>query len=42
MKMRRAFLVTVLIATICAACGGGQGPNPSPTNYGSVATSRVS
>jgi hypothetical protein len=42
MKMRPAVLVTLLIAIICAACGGGNGPNPSPTNYGSVATSCVS
>jgi len=42
MKMRRAYLATLLIAMICAACGGGQGPNPSPTNYGSAETARVS
>jgi len=36
MKIRSAFLVIALLVSICAACGGGNGPNPSPTNYGSA------
>jgi hypothetical protein len=39
MKFVRAILVAVLLASICAACGGGNGPNPSPTNYGSAPVS---
>jgi hypothetical protein len=41
MKIVRALLITLMLASICAGCGGGNGPNPSPTNYGSAAGSRV-
>jgi len=41
MKILRVILFTLVLATICAACGGGNGPNPSPTNYGSAATSQA-
>jgi len=39
MKILRVIFLAVLLASICAACGGGNGPNPSPTNYGSVPVS---
>jgi hypothetical protein len=41
MKILRAVLLAVLLAAICAACGGGNGPNPSPTTYGSAAVSLI-
>jgi len=40
MKGRAIFLI-LLAAIICAACGGGNGPNPSPTNYGRAATTSL-
>jgi len=40
MKILRTILLALLLAGICAACGGGNGPNPSPTNYGSVPAAR--
>lgn len=33
--------VIALLASLCAACGGGNGPNPSPTNYGSSEVSLI-
>jgi ABC-type glycerol-3-phosphate transport system substrate-binding protein len=41
MKILRAVLLTLLLATVFAACGGGNGPNPSPTTYGSAAASLI-
>jgi hypothetical protein len=41
MKILRAVLLTLLLASVCAACGGGNGPNPSPTTYGSAAASLI-
>lgn len=38
-KIVRAVLLVLLVASICVACGGGNGPNPSPTNYGSAEVS---
>jgi hypothetical protein len=38
-KIVRVVLMTVLLASLCVACGGGNGPNPSPTNYGGTAVS---
>ncbi|HVD30959.1 MAG TPA: hypothetical protein VNE19_04525 [Methylomirabilota bacterium] len=37
MKILRTILLTLFIAGMFAACGGGNGPNPSPTNYGGAA-----
>jgi len=39
MNISRTILLTLLLAAICAACGGGNGPNPSPTNYGAARVS---
>jgi len=39
MKMLRAVLFTLLIGAICAACGGGNNPGPTPTTYGRAAAS---
>jgi hypothetical protein len=39
MKIVRAVLFALLLATICAACGGGKNPNPTPSLYGSAAVS---
>ena len=36
MKIVRAVLLFLLLTSLCVACGGGNGPNPSPTNYGSA------
>ena len=41
MKILRVMLLTVLLASIGAACGGGNGPNPTPTTYGSAAASLI-
>jgi hypothetical protein len=40
MKIWRALVVTLLLASLCATCGGGQGPKPSGTGYGRAAPSR--
>jgi len=40
MKIWRALIATLLLASLCAACGGGNGPNPTPTTYGRAEASR--
>jgi hypothetical protein len=37
MQVLRAVLIATLIAAMCAACGGGNNPNPTPTTYGRAA-----
>jgi ABC-type glycerol-3-phosphate transport system substrate-binding protein len=34
MKVWRAVLALLLLASVCAACGGGKSPSPSPSLYG--------
>jgi len=34
MTIWRAVLAMVLLASVCAACGGGNSPSPAPSLYG--------
>jgi hypothetical protein len=40
MTILRAILAMLLVASICAACGGGNSPSPTPSLYGRAVAGR--